>query len=133
MSKRIPLHWRLIPHRYRLLGSECKRCKEKFFPVRTVCPNCRRRGQIEEVRFSGEGEIYSYTVIHVPSRGFEFLKPYVMALVKLTEGPVLTSQIVDCDPEEVDIGQKVTLTFRRISVDGSSGIIRYGYKFRPKG
>lgn len=130
MSKRIPLHWRLIPHRYRLLGSECKRCKEKFFPQRTICPNCRRKGQVDEIRFLGNGEVYSYTVIHVASRGFEFLKPYVMAIVKLVEGPLLTAQIVDCDPDEVEVGRKVAMTFRKISVDGAKGIIRYGYKFK---
>jgi len=130
MSKRIPLHWRLIPHRYRLTGSECKRCNEKFFPRRTVCPNCRRRGKIEDIRFLGEGEVYSYTIIHVASRGFEFLKPYVIALIRLEEGPLLTAQIVDCKPEEVEVGRKVTVVFRKIYADGDSGIIRYGYKFK---
>lgn len=130
MSKRIPLHWRLIPHRYRLLGSECKSCNEKFFPKRSICPNCRRRGQVEEIRFSGKGVVYSYTIIHVPSRGFEFLKPYVMALIKLEEGPLVTAQVVDCNPDDVEIGRKVTLVFRKISVDGDKGIIRYGYKFK---
>jgi uncharacterized OB-fold protein len=132
MSKRIPLHWRLTPQRYRLLGSECKRCNQKFFPQRTICPDCRRKGQIEEIRFSGDGEIYSYTIIHVASRGFEFLKPYVMAIVRLVEGPLVTTQVVDCNPDDVEIGSKVYLTFRKISVDGSDGIIRYGYKFKLK-
>ena len=130
MSKRIPVHWRLTPQRYRLLGSACTRCSQKFFPQRTICPDCRRKGKIEEIRFSGEGEIYSYTVIHVASRGFEFLKPYVMAIVRLVEGPLVTTQVVDCNPDDVEIGRKVYLTFRKISVDGSNGIIRYGYKFK---
>jgi uncharacterized OB-fold protein len=128
--KRIPVHWRLIPQRYRLLGSECKRCKEKFFPMRTVCPNCRRKGQIEEIRFAGKGEIYSYTIIHVASRGFELLKPYAMALIRLDEGPIITAQLVDCNPDDVEVGKKVFMTFRKISVDGDKGIIRYGYKFK---
>jgi uncharacterized OB-fold protein len=130
MSKRIPLHWRLIPHRYRLLGSECKRCNEKFFPARSICPNCRRKGDIQEIRFSGKGEVFSYTIIHVASRGFELLKPYVMALIKLKEGPMITAQIVDCNPDDVEVGKKVCMAFRKISVDGDSGIIRYGYKFK---
>jgi hypothetical protein len=130
MSKRIPLHWRLIPHRYRLLGSVCGKCNEKFFPQRSICPNCRRKGQVEEIRFCGKGEVYSYTIIHVASRGLEFLKPYVIALIKLEEGPMVTAQIVDCIPDEVEVGRKVAMAFRKISVDGDKGIIRYGYKFK---
>ncbi|MFH1125596.1 MAG: Zn-ribbon domain-containing OB-fold protein [Candidatus Altiarchaeota archaeon] len=130
MSKRIPLHWRLIPHRYRLLGSECKRCNEKFFPRRIICPNCRRKGKVEGIKFSGKGEVYSYTVIHVASRGFELLTPYVIAIIKLVEGPMITAQVVDCKPDDVEVGMKVTMIFRKISVDGKKGIIRYGYKFK---
>ncbi len=130
MSKRIPLHWRLIPHRYRLLGSSCNRCNEKFFPQRSICPNCRRKGEITEIQFSGMGEIYSYTIIHVASRGFEFMKPYAMAIIKLAEGPNLTAQLVDCKPDDVEVGRKVSMVFRKINADGEKGIIRYGYKFK---
>ncbi|HDN83343.1 MAG TPA: Zn-ribbon domain-containing OB-fold protein [Candidatus Altiarchaeales archaeon] len=132
MSKGLPLHWRLIPHRYNLIGTECTNCKEKFFPPRNICPKCRRKGSIREFKFSGEGEIYSYTVIHASPEGFEFQKPYVIAIVKLKEGPLLLSQIVDCDPEDVAIGKKVEKVFRKVVADGSEGIIRYGYKFRLK-
>ena len=55
--------------------------------------------------------------------------PYVLALIKLVEGPVITAQIVDCAPEDVDIGTKVHTVFRKIRQDGESGIIEYGYKF----
>jgi len=130
--KGIATHWRLIPQRYNLVGTKCNTCGEKFFPPRYVCPKCRRAGNIEEFQFSGEGEIYSYTMIHTAPEGFDFQKPYILAIIKLKEGPLLLSQIVDCKPEDVEIGKKVEKVFRKVIADGDSGIIRYGYKFKLK-
>jgi len=124
------LHWRLIPTRYNLMGTTCKKCGQKFFPPRNICPGCRRRSQIERFKFSGEGEVYSYTVVRAAPTGFEFQKPYVVAIVKLREGAMCTAQIVDCSPDEVGIGSKVEMVFRKIMADDESGIIRYGFKFK---
>lgn len=112
------------------MGTKCKRCGEKFFPPRKVCPNCRRKVQVEEFEFSGKGEIYSYTVIYAAPEGFEYEEPYVMAMIKLEEGTLITAQVVDCDVEEVEIGKKVENVFRKVRVKGESGSIRYGYKFK---
>ena len=128
--KGIATHWRLIPQRYNLVGSMCVSCGRKFFPPRDICPDCRRAGNIEEFRFSGDGEVYSHTVIHTPPEGFEFQKPYILGIIKLDEGPLLFSQIVDCRPDEVKIGRKVKKVFHKVIADGSDGIIRYGYKFK---
>ena len=55
-----------------------------------------------------------------------------MALVKLEEGPLLTAQLTDVEPEGVSVGQPVEMVTRKISEDGPEGLIIYGYKFRPK-
>jgi uncharacterized protein len=130
MSEGLALHWRLISSRYNLVGTKCKTCGKHFFPSRNICPECRRKSKIEKYKFSGEGEIYTYTVIRVAPTGFEFQKPYVLAVVKLREGTMLTSQIVDCNPEDVEIGAPVKMVFRKILADGEDGVIRYGYKFK---
>jgi uncharacterized OB-fold protein len=132
MSKGLALHWRLISPRYNLVGTECLKCGEKFFSPRQMCPSCRRGGEIKELKFSGEGEIYSYTILHTPSEGFEFMTPYAVGIIKLVEGPLVTAQIVDCKPGDLEIGKSVELVFRKIIADGNSGIIRYGYKFKLK-
>lgn len=130
MTTGLPSYWRLIPQRYNLIGTECENCGEKFFPPRKLCPTCRRKGRIREYKFSGEGEIFSYTVIYSPPEGFEKNKPYAIGIVKLNEGPMITGQIVDCSLEDVDIGKKVKAVFRRVMTSGSEGSIRYGYKFK---
>jgi len=56
--------------------------------------------------------------------------PYVLAIVELKEGPRLTVQITDCNPDEVKIGDEVEIVFRRMGEDGPDGMIYYGYKAR---
>lgn len=129
--KGLASYWRLIPQRYNLIGTECRNCGSRFFPPRKICPRCRRQGDIVNHKFKGVGEIYSYTVIHAAPEGFEFQKPYILAIIKLDEGPLVTAQVVDCRPEKVEIGQRVEMVFRKIYAGGKEGTIRYGYKFRP--
>jgi hypothetical protein len=38
---------------------------------------------------------------------------YVLAWVELDEGPVLITNIVDCDVESLEIGQQVRVRFHR--------------------
>jgi uncharacterized OB-fold protein len=52
-----------------------------------------------------------------------------MAIVKLDEGPMMTTQIVDCDPNTVKPGMKVKSVFRKLGEDSESGILHYGTKF----
>jgi uncharacterized protein len=132
MTEGLALHWRLIQPRYNLVGTECKTCGQKFFPPRVICPDCRRKGKIEKFKFSGEGEIYTYSIVRAAPTGFEYQKPYAVAIIQLKEGSKCTAQIVDCKPEDVRIGDKVELVFRKIIADDESGIIRYGYKFKLK-
>lgn len=129
MSK-LALYWRKIPQRYNLIGTICDNCGTPYFPPRVICKKCRRRGKIRNFKFSGEGEVLSYTVIHAPPQGFELAKPYILAIIKLKEGPCMTSQIVDCKPEDVAIGKKVKAVFRKVFEFGEDGIILYGNKFK---
>ncbi len=125
----VPRFWREIPYRYQLIGTKCSTCGTCFFPPRWLCPNCRGAGKVEETRLSGGGEVLTYTVVRVPPEGFERQAPYVVGIIKLDEGPRITSQIVDCEPEDVKIGSRVRAVFRKIDEEGPAGAIHYGYKF----
>lgn len=126
----IASNWRLRKQRYALVGEVCPECNHKIFPPRDVCPHCAKEAHTP-FQFSGRGEVFSHTTIYNPPAGFEEYAPYTVALVKLEEGPLVTAQITDVDPEEVEIGQKVEMVTRKIREDGPEGIITYGYKFRP--
>ncbi|AXV40230.1 Zn-ribbon domain-containing OB-fold protein [Methanobacterium sp. BAmetb5] len=124
--------WRHISQRYNLIGSKCLQCGEAFFPMRVICPECRRKGQLEPIKFSGNGKIMSYSVIHTPTDEFKNISPYAVAIIELEEGAKITSQIVDCNPDNIEIGQEVELVFRKIREEGDEGVISYGYKFKLK-
>jgi uncharacterized OB-fold protein len=125
--------WRENPSRYNLKAVRCGNCGKVFFPPRVVCSVCHRKsiGKMECMNLKGEGEVYSYTVVHEAPSQFEVLKPYVVAMVKMDEGVMLTSQLIDSDPKGVEIGMRVRTTLRRIGEDGPGGVIYYGYKFVP--
>ncbi|MCL4335174.1 MAG: Zn-ribbon domain-containing OB-fold protein [Candidatus Thermoplasmatota archaeon] len=123
--------WRESDHRYRLIGHVCRNCNTVYFPPRDICPTCHRDsvGKMEEIQLSGKGSIFSYTVVHDAPPAFRRQRPYIIALIKLDEGPTLTAQIVDTKPENVSSGKRVHAVFRKIREDGSGGILQYGYKF----
>lgn len=127
----VPFHWRRFRERYNFIGSKCTHCNRYFYPKRAICPSCRRGGKMEEVKFNGKGKIFSYTVIRVPPTGFKMYAPYVIAIVELDEGCKLVSQVVDVELEQVKIGMPVKTCFRKIREDNSSGLILYGFKFKP--
>jgi hypothetical protein len=97
-----------------------------------MCPVCHRKslGNMKTYRFSGFGVIESYTIVHAGMPQFKSQVPYVLAYIALDEGDHILGQIVDCDPETVDIGKRVEMMFRRLGEEGKSGTIHYGYKFR---
>jgi uncharacterized OB-fold protein len=128
----IPRNWRLQQQRYRLVGEICERCGARIFPPRDVCPNCEAPAKTPLV-FSGRGEVYSYSTVYHPPRGFEEFAPYTVALVQLEEGPMVTAQLTDVDAGQVRVGMPVEMVTRKVQSGGEDGAIIYGYKFRPSG
>jgi uncharacterized OB-fold protein len=127
----IAQNWRLRSQRYALVGEVCDDCGNKIFPPRDVCPHCAQPAQTP-FQFSGRGEVFSHTTIYNPPVGYEEFAPYTVALVKLEEGPLITAQLTDTEPDQVGIGQPVEMVTRKIREDGPEGLIVYGYKFRPR-
>ena len=124
-------HWRLNKERYSLVGEVCPNCGIKLFPPRDVCLECAAPAKTLYT-FTGLGEVYSFSTVYDGPAGFESYAPYTVALVKLEEGPLVTAQLTDVDPEEVTIGLPVEMVTRKLRTDGEEGMIIYGYKFRPR-
>lgn len=125
-----PRIWQLAERRYRLVGSKCLKCGRLFVGLRKVCPQCGSK-ELKDVELSRKGKIYSYTIIRVPPMEREKYGPYIIAIVELDDGCKLTAEIVDCSPEEIDIGTEVEATFRKVGEESESGVIYYACKFRP--
>lgn len=126
----VPRYWRERKFRYRLIGEKCVDCGIIFFPRKATCPKCGCR-EISEHKLLDRGTVVSWTIIRNPPEGYEKYVPYVVALIELDDGVKVLSQLVDIEPEDVKTGMRVESAFRRVKEDGNSGIIEYGYKFRP--
>ncbi len=123
--------WRVRQQRYRLVGEICQTCGHLLFPPRDTCPHCAESAQTPYV-LSGQGEVFSYSTMYDAPQGYEAYVPYTVALVKLEEGPMVTAQLTDVRPDEVQIGMPVEMVTRKLTEEGPEGQILYGYKFRPR-
>ncbi|MFH1320431.1 MAG: Zn-ribbon domain-containing OB-fold protein [Bacteroidota bacterium] len=126
----VPNYWREIPKRYRMESGKCRKCNKLLFPARLICPDCGSK-EFETVQLSGKGKLVTYTIIRTAPDGFGDLAPYAVGIIELEEGIKIMSQIVDCNPEELNIGDQLVSQFRRINEEGKTGMIIYGYKFVP--
>ena len=132
----VPMYWRTIPQRYRLIGQKCKKCGSVNFPPKGVCKYCNASSEFEEIQLSGKGKVHTFVLISAGGAPPEFAEQekaggqYPVAIVQLDEGPKVIGQMADADPKEVKIDMPVTAELRKIYTE--EGVIRYGFKFVPE-
>jgi uncharacterized protein len=97
----------------RLMLPRCQDCQAVIWFPRPFCPECASTN-ISWFQATGRGTVYSYTINR---RGAADLPEYrnagvyVLAYVELEEGPRVMTNIVECDPDNVRIGQAVEVVF----------------------
>ena len=101
--------------RHELAVQRCADCGTHRFPAREICSQCLSR-RSEWVTVSGEGEVFSYNVMHqIYHPGFADEVPYAVVLVKLKEGAKMNSNLLGVGPHEVHIGMPVKVMFEDIT------------------
>lgn len=95
----------------KLILGKCLDTGNLFHYPRHVSP-WTLSNNVEFVEAKGTGEIYSWSV----ARGKE---PFCVAYVKLDEGPIMLTNIVECDLDSLACGQKVKVKFRATEGDGA--------------
>jgi uncharacterized OB-fold protein len=94
----------------------CLKCQRFYFYPRSFCPSCWS-SEIEFRPVSGEGTVWSYTIVRFPlgaNPGWKTRLPYVVALIDLREGVRMMSNIVGCPPEAVKCGMRVELRYEEM-------------------
>jgi uncharacterized OB-fold protein len=101
----------------KLMIQRCSECGAFQFYPRIVCSSCMN-SQVEWVESAGRGKVLTFTVCRLPvAKAYAADVPYVVALIRLDEGPTMMSNIVECDPESVAIGMPVEVIFEKWSED----------------
>jgi uncharacterized OB-fold protein len=84
-------------------------------PLRPRCVGCFS-AQVDWAPSSGRATLYSFALMHqLYDPAFAADIPYNIAVVETEEGVRLTSQIVDCPNDELQIGMPLDVTFERMS------------------
>lgn len=105
-----------------LLFQRCARGHAFLYP-RSLCPSCHSAELVWE-RSAGHGEVVTFAPVHRPPwNDLSRPTPYVVALVRLDEGPQLLSTIERVDPDQVHVGLRVEAVFESVGED--VGLVRF--------
>lgn len=89
----------------------CGQCRRYRFPAAELCSHCLTP-TLEWVAASGVAELFSFVVVHhAVDPYFASRVPYVVADVKLVEGPHMTTAIVGTPAEQLRIGSRTRVEF----------------------
>lgn len=89
----------------RLLVKRCQSCGQFHHYPRDICPHCLSSDTVWD-NAAGTGTVYSFSTMGVADAA------YTLAFVTLDEGVTLMTNLVDCDPATVRIGDKVRVVFQ---------------------
>jgi uncharacterized OB-fold protein len=91
----------------------CADCASFVHPPQPVCRKCLSENVAPEA-VAGTGTVATFTVNHQKWRP-DMEVPYVIARVAIDGAPgvYLTTNIIGCPPDSVDIGDRVRVTFEQ--------------------
>lgn len=95
----------------------CSGCGVVRFPVASVCHACFSP-EWEWQRASGRGKVTSWVVFR--RQYFEaFPAPYTVVQVEMEEGPRLTANLIESEPESVHMGMPVQAVYEALPEGGT--------------
>jgi uncharacterized OB-fold protein len=106
----------------RLMLQRCANCTSVVWYPRGLCPKCGRLS-LDWFTATGNGTVYSYTVNRRGAGDYARRAPFVLAYVELEEGPRVLTNVVNCDPESVRIGDPVRAVFH--PTGAGSALVRF--------
>lgn len=131
MATRVPVvdHLVLEPEP-RLRATTCAACGADFLGRRNACASCGGTEFGSRV-LPTEGTVTAFTIVHRAAPGVPV--PFVSAIVRLADGPIVQSNLVDVEPspDAVALGMPVELTTYVAGVD-DHGVSAVAYGFAPR-
>ena len=90
----------------KLLLPRCMDTNQFFWYPRKISP-FTLSANVEWVEAAGKGVIYTFSVMRRAD------PQYVIAYVRLVEGITMMTNIVECDPDSLEVGQPVELLMQK--------------------
>jgi len=123
-----PATHRLADWKFGFTGSRCTACGTRHLPPQRVCLRCGATNQMERERLADTAAtIATYTVDHL---AFSLAPPVVAAVIDFDGGGRFSCELTDVDADVLAVGQRVEMTFRRLS--SADGVHNYFWKARPR-
>lgn len=97
----------------RLTVQECGACGHRQLYPRAICTRCHD-DDLRLLDAAGTGRVESCTVVHRSPDPARFAPPYAVALVRLDEGPVLTTNLVGAPPGSFRCDQPVVVSWEAL-------------------
>jgi 3-hydroxy-3-methylglutaryl CoA synthase/uncharacterized OB-fold protein len=115
--------------KFAFVGSRCDKCGFIHLPPARVCASCRTVGQMTPTSLSdATGTVVTFTVDRL---AFSPSPPMINAVIDFSGGGRSLLELADATPDEVAIGCRVRLAFRRMYTAG--GVHNYFWKARLMG
>lgn len=122
-----PATWRATPWKGGFEASDCRACGFRHLPPARVCLRCRTIDEMDHLRMADVGgQVATFTVDRL---AFSLSPPVVGAVVDFDGGGRYRCEMTDVDPDTVEIGTRVEMTFRRLYT--AKGVHNYFWKARP--
>lgn len=99
-----------------LMLPRCAGCQRMHWYPRHTCPYCGSR-DLGWVCATGEAEVLTFAVAQqgFTTAGVRREPPYIVAIVRLAEGPTMTTNLVECPPKLARIGMRVRVRFQNVA------------------
>jgi 3-hydroxy-3-methylglutaryl CoA synthase/uncharacterized OB-fold protein len=118
--------------KFAFAGSRCA-CGHAHLPPQRVCVKCGAVDRMTQERFADRrATVATYTIdptYTIDHLAFSMSPPNVAAVIDFDGGGRYASELTDCDPDEVAVGSRVEMTFRRLYTSGD--VHNYFWKARP--
>jgi len=110
------------------MGARCRQCGTGQLPPQRVCFYCSAVDDMVDEPFADTPcRVTTYTLDRL---AYSLQPPVVAAVVDFDGGGRMQCELTDVDPDEVEIGSELEMTFRRLYT--GQGVHNYFWKARPR-